>query len=57
MKKILGTLLAVLFSFMAINDSAAQNTVLRFNKDGKFKIVQFTEKKESVTISYGSFST
>ena len=50
MKKILGTLLAVLFSFMAINDSAAQNTVLRFNKDGKFKIVQFTD----VHFKYGN---
>lgn len=50
MKKILGTLLAVLFSFMAINDSAAQNTVLRFNKDGKFKIVQFSMYISSMVI-------
>lgn len=50
MKKILGTLLAVLFSFMAINDGVAQSSVLRFNKDGKFKIVQFTD----VHFKYGN---
>ena len=43
-------LFLALFSFMAINDSAAQNTVLRFNKDGKFKIVQFTD----VHFKYGN---
>ena len=36
-------LFVLLFSLWGATSGFAQNTKLKFNKDGKFKIVQFTD--------------
>ena len=46
----LKVLFVLLFSLWGATSGFAQNTKLKFNKDGKFKIVQFTD----VHFKYGN---